>query len=65
MRIEGGHGGGDFVFEDFEECFVFGGDFLPGFDLGDDLPLIADFADYTDLGIRVYKYMRIYLWGAI
>jgi len=25
----------------------------------------ADFADYTDLGIRVYKCMRIYLWGAI
>ena len=25
----------------------------------------ADFADYRDLGIRVYKYMRIYLWSAI
>jgi hypothetical protein len=25
----------------------------------------ADFADYRDLGIRVYKCMRIYLWGAI
>ena len=25
----------------------------------------ADFADYTDLAIRVYKCMRIYLWGAI
>ena len=25
----------------------------------------TDYADYTDLGIRVYKCMRIYLWGAI
>ena len=25
----------------------------------------ADFADYRELGIRVYKCMRIYLWGAV
>jgi len=29
------------------------------------LLLMADYADYTDLGIRVYKRMRIYLWGAV
>ena len=29
------------------------------------LLLITDYADYTDLGIRVYKRMRIYLWSAI
>ena len=27
--------------------------------------LRTGYADYTDLGIRVYKRMRIYLWGAI
>jgi hypothetical protein len=27
--------------------------------------LRTGFADYTDLGIRVYKYMRIYLYSAI
>ena len=59
------NGGGGFAPEDFEECFVFGDDFLPGFDVSDDLPLITDYADYRDLGIRVYKYMRIYLWGAV
>jgi len=58
-----------FLIEDFGECFAFVKDFLPGFDLGDTLLLITDpfdklrrgYADYTDLGIRVYKYMRIYL----
>jgi hypothetical protein len=25
----------------------------------------GDYADYVDLGIRAYKRMRIYLWGAI
>ena len=54
----------DFVLEDFDEFFVFVDDFLPGFDLGDALLLIADYADYTNLGIRVYKCMRIYLWSA-
>jgi len=58
---EGGNGRGDFVLEDFDECFVFVDDFLLGFDLGDALLLNTDYADYTDLGIRVYKYMRIYL----
>ncbi len=29
------------------------------------LLLITDYADYTDLGIRVYKRMRMYLWSAI
>jgi hypothetical protein len=27
--------------------------------------LRTGFGDYTDLGIRVYKYMRIYLYSAI
>jgi len=62
---EGGSGGGDLVLEDCDEFFVFVKDFLLGFDLGDDLLLIADCTDHTDLGIRVYKCMRIYLWGAI
>jgi len=61
--------------EDFDEFFVSVDDFLLDFDLGDALLLITDpfdkpaaagklrtgYADYTDLGIRVYKYMRIYL----
>ena len=59
--------------EDFDELFVFVKDFLLGFDLGDALLLITDpfdklrtgYADYTDSGIRVYKCMRIYLWGAV
>jgi len=59
--------------EDFDECFAFVNDFLLGFDLGDALLLITDpfdklrtgYADYMDLGIRVYKYMRICLCGAI
>jgi len=51
--------------EDFDEFFLFVKNFLLGFDLGDDLLLITDYADYTDLGVRVYKRMRIYLWGAI
>jgi len=61
----GGNGGGDFVLEDFDECFVFGDDCLFEFDLGDALLLITDYADYTDLAIRVYKCMRIYLLSAI
>jgi len=47
--------------EDFDEFFVFVDDFLLGFDLGDALLLITDYADYTDLAISVYKCMRIYL----
>jgi len=70
---EGGNGGGDFLLEDFDEFLVSVDDFLLGFDLGKALLLITDpfdklrtgYADYTDLGIRVYKCMRIYLWGAI
>jgi len=57
---------------DFDECPAFGDDFLLGLDLGDDLLMITDpfdklrtgYADYTDLAIRVYKYMRIYLYSA-
>jgi hypothetical protein len=30
-----------------------------------DMKRTADYADYTNLGIRVYKYMRICLWCAI
>jgi len=51
--------------KDFDECFVFVDDCLLGLDLGGALLLITDYADYTDLGIRVYKRMRIYLWGAV
>jgi len=52
------------LMEDFDECFVFGDDFLLGFDLGDALLMITDYADYTDLAITVYKYMRMYLYSA-
>ena len=62
---EKGNGVGDFVLEDFDEFFVFVKDFLLGFDLGEALLLITGYADYMDLGIRVYKRMRIYLCGAI
>jgi hypothetical protein len=61
---EGGNCGGDFLLEDFDEFLVSVDDFLLGFDLGDALLLITDYADYTDLAIRVYKYMRIYLYSA-
>ena len=73
MGPEGGNGRGDFVLEDFDECFAFVNDFLLGFDLGDALLLITDpfdklrtgYADYTNLGIRLYKCMRIYLYSAV
>jgi hypothetical protein len=61
MRIEGGDGGARFVLEDLDECFVFVDSFLLGLNLGEALLLIADYADYTDLAIRVYKCMRMYL----
>jgi len=64
VRLGRGNGGGDFHLEDFDECFVFVNDCLLGLDLGDALLLITDYADYTDLAIRVYKYMRIYLYSA-
>ena len=38
---KGGDGGGDLLFEDFDEVFVFVDDFLLGFDLRDDLLLIT------------------------
>jgi hypothetical protein len=65
--------GGDCFLEDFDECFVFVNECLLGFDLGDALLLITDpfdklrtgYADHTDLAIRVYKCMRIYLWSTI
>jgi len=42
LSPEGGDGVGDFVLEDFDEFFVFVNDFLLGFDLRDDLILLAD-----------------------
>jgi hypothetical protein len=55
----------DFVFEDFDEFFVFIGYFLLILNLCDDLIFLTDCRDYADLVTRVYKYMRIYLWTAL